>query len=108
MKKTTPIFPTTVADMQSNPAIVEHWPHVARLITGYLLTVLHRNGAQGKNANTAEHAVGAALAISEIIEDLAKLGDPAPEPQRRPTIAPLNRFSENPPGENTKPNTPAK
>ena len=106
--KTTPIFPTTIEELQTNPAMIEHWPHVKRLFIGYLLTMQFNNGLNGTEAGSPDHAVGAARALSRVIEHAMKIGDDAPPPKTRPNIAPLHRFSENQPGENTKPNTPAK
>ena len=106
MSKITPLFPLSLEELKSNPAIVEYWPHIARPMTGYLLTLLHNGALTGKEANTAEHAVGANYAIGKIIEHFSQLGGPVKEQPRAPRIAPLHRFSEQSAGDITKPNTP--
>lgn len=93
MSKTiTPHFPVTIEDLRANPAIAEHWPHLARPIIGFLLTQLHGNAINSGCAERAQAEAAKGQSFSILINNLMTLGDAEPVAPLA-TMRPLHRFS---------------
>ena len=98
------LYPVTLEDLKASPAIREHWPHVGRLIEGFLLTTMAETAAQHECGAKSGDESAALKTIAAIIKLLEPLSVKTGESEPRPMMKPLKRFSKTPP-EEAKPET---
>lgn len=96
-----PFFPITIDDLRSNPAMIEHWPHVSRLFEGYLLTCMVRTAADHHCGERSGDESAAMKAYAALIESLEPLSVPLKEGDKKPLLKGLKRFSDPPPNNPT-------
>lgn len=97
MKTIQPPFPVTLDDLRSNPAMVEHWPQVARVFTGFLLTNLQASALAAQCGDNAAAEAGASRAIALLLQQVLTLGNAADPPKPPVAMRPLHRFTEEKP-----------
>ena len=77
--------------------MIEHWPQVARLFEGYLLTCMVRTAADHECGARSGDESAAMKAYAKLIEDFEPLSTPLKEGDKKPLMKPLKRFSSETP-----------
>lgn len=88
-----PFFPITLEEVRTNPAMIEHWPFVARLLEGYMLTCMYRTALQHEAGVKAGDEAAAMKALARLIQELEPLSQPDIAPKKEALMRPLKRFS---------------